>query len=249
MNAFGQSFDTAVNAFGVDFNAFNSAFGLNGFNPSAPTDPLLANYDFNFYTENDATIPNQAASGIGAATINEPASNTFDDTDPANKFLTIFAPDDFPNPTGGLLTPSILGAKCIEVWVNYPVGESYGQYFFDFRNGLSNGFWITADGGFGDNIGAGVQGSDVYANTTFLQAATADQPGMATFLVGKGWYQIVINFQTTFTDDMSFFMNSGGNQGMPIAVGQICIYDRNLTQGEITTIFNNKCGRYGLSPV
>ena len=245
MNAFGQSFDTAVNSFGIDFNAFNNAFGLNGFvTPSGPTDPLIANYDFNFYTANATTIDDQT--GIsGSATINEELNNVFDETDTNNKFLTIYAPDDFPNPTGGVLTPSIAGAQCVEIWVKYIDAGSYGQYLFDFRNGLANGFWITFGGGnSSDNIGAGQQEAEFYSDGVFLQTVTADQPAIAPFLAGKGWFQLVLNYPAPFTDDMSFFMNAGGNQGMPISVGQICIYDRQLTAGEIQTIYNNKISRY-----
>jgi hypothetical protein len=244
MNAFGQSFDTAVNSFGIDFNSFNNAFGLNGFvTPSGPTDPLIANYDFNFYTEFDGSIVDQT--GIsGDAIINEPAQNVFDESNPSNKFLTIYAPNNFPDQTGGIVTPSIAGAQCVEIWVNYPVGESYGQYVFDFRNGLADGFWITADGGFGENIGAGQQGAEFYSDGVFLQTVTDTTPEFATFLAGKGWFQIVLNYPAPFTDDMSFFMSSGGSQGMPIRVGQICIYNRQLTADEIQTIYNNKISRY-----
>ena len=249
MNAFGQFFDTAVNSFGVDFNSQNNAFGLNGFNPAPapPSDPLLADYDFNFYTANDGNVPNQAMTVIQPANIFEPALNTFDDTDANNKFLTIYAPFGILN-TGGIAAPSMT-AKCVELWLDYRTGEPYAQYFLDFRTGLTDGFWITADGGFGEIIGTGQQGADVYANTTFLQQTTTDQPALATFLAGKGWYQIVVNYPNAFTDDLTFLSRFDGTQGFPISVGQICVYDRNLTQGEITTIFNNKCARYGLSPV
>ena len=184
MSAFGESFDTQVNAFGINFNGLNNAFGIDGFNPPSPepSDPRLATYDFNFYTANDGMIENQAPSGIQAAVILEPALNTFDDTDPNNKFLTIYAPFGVTD-TGGIAAPSMT-AKCVELWLNYATGEPYAQYFLDFRSGLNDGFWITADGGFGEIIGDGQQGADVYANTTFLQVTTADQPGMATFLAG-----------------------------------------------------------------
>ena len=247
MNAFGQFFDTAVNSFGLDFNASNNAFGISGFNPPSPTDPRLATYDFNFYTANDGIIDNQAPSGIQPAAILEPALNVFDDTDPSNKFLTIYAPFGVTN-TGGIAAPSMT-AKCVELWLNYQTGEPYAQYFLDFRSGLSDGFWITADGGFGEIIGTGQQGADVYANTTFLQMTTADQPAMASFLAGKGWYQIIVNYPTAFTDDLNFLVRFDGTQGMPVSVAEISVYNRNLTQEEITLIFNSKCSRYGLSPV
>lgn len=243
MNAFGQFFDSAVNSFGVNFNSVNNAFGLDGFNPAAPpADPLLADYDFNFYTEFDGTIPNQAASGIGAATINEPASNIFDQSDPANKFLTIFAPDIFPSSTGGLLTPSISNAQAVEIWINYPTNETYSQYLFDFRNGLANGFWITGTGF--STIGAGQQGAEFYQDAVFLETTSSTSPVFADLVAGRGWTQIVLNYAAPFTDDMSFFMNAGGNQGFPLSVGQVCIYNRNLTQAEIQTLYTNKVGRY-----
>jgi hypothetical protein len=239
MNAFGQSFDKAVNSFGIDFNSFNNAFGLNGF--VAPTDPLIANYDFNFYTSNATTIDNQQA-GIGAASINEPLQNTFDESNPSNKFLSIYAPNNFPNPTGGILTPSISNAQCVEIWVRYRTNESYSQYLFDFRNGLADGFWITGTGF--STIGAGQQGAEFYQDSVFLETTTDSTPALADLIAGKGWTQLVINYPAAFTDDMSFFMNGGGNQGMPIDVGQVCIYDRPLTVDEIQTIYNNKVSRY-----
>ena len=216
--------------------------------PFPPTDPLIADYDFNFYSEFSPTIANQSAVDLSDALINEPALNTYVYDPSGNSYLSIFAPYSEGDQTGGILCPSLGNVRSIEMWVNYQVGESYGQYFFDFRTGLSDGFWITADGGFGDNIGLGVQGGEVFANTDSLGIITDTQPAMAPFLAGKGWYQIVVNFLSSFTDDLAFFMRYTGEQGMPISVAQVCIYDRVLTPAEILILYNNKCNRYGLSP-
>lgn len=216
--------------------------------PSPPVvDPLIADYDFNFYSEYSPTIANQAASDVSGAIINEPNSNSFV-SDPTNSYLSIFAPYSVGDQTGGILCPTISNVRAVEMWVNYPTGESYAQYFFDFRNGLSNGFWITADGGFGENIGAGIQGGEAFANTDSLGIITDTQPAIAPFLAGKGWFQIVVNLTATFTDDLAFFMRYTGDQGMPLNVAQVCVYNRVLTEAEILILYNNKCSRYGLSP-
>lgn len=250
-NAFGDNFDQSTNAFGINFTAHCNAFGLNGFTAPAPSpilDPLIADYDFNYYTLFSSTIDNQqTTTGIGAATVNEPLNNTYV-ADPVNSYLFIYAPDNFPNPTGGILTPVITNTFAIEMWVEYQDNGPYGQYFLDYRLGVDNGYWITSPSA-PDAIGPGQQGAEVFANTTSLGISTDTAPAIGQFLAGKGWYQIFINYPSAVADDMAFFMRFNGTQGMPISVGQICIYDRNLTQAEITTIYNNKCSRYLLPPV
>ena len=211
-----------------------------------PVDPLIADFDFNFYTEFSPTIANQAAVDLSDALINEYASNTYV-SDPTNSYLSIYAPY-YASQTGGILCPTIANVRSVEMWVNYPVGEGYGQYFFDFRTGLSNGYWITADGGYGDNIGTGIQGGEVFANADSLGVITDTQPAIAPFLAGNGWFQIVVNLTSSFTDDLAFFMRFTGEQGMPLNVAQVCAYNKVLTPAEILTLYNSKCSRYGLSP-
>ena len=205
----------------------------------------IATYDFNVYTESDSTIANQVSpSSIGDASISSSTSNTYVTTDPANNYLTIFAPNNFPDLTGGITTPSIANVYSAEMWVKLDVNLPYGQYFVDFRSGLPNGFMIGTSATNG-NTGASWVGQKIYYN--------ADEVGIdstlynpVTWLYNTGWTQVVLVSSTPFTDDMTFFAASTEQQGMPISVAEISIYDVALTKDNIRSIYNSKRTRYNL---
>ena len=251
--AFGSFFDTQTNRFGIDFQApENNVFGVNPFPfvfPS-PFPNILANYDFNFYTEFDSEIANQVSgSSIGGATIHLPNDNTFDETDPLNKYLTIFAPDNAGDPTGGMTTPTITGVQSIEMWVNLTYGGgggNYGQYLIDGRTGLENGFIIGAETGSG-NVGSDWVGQKISYNTS-VEVLTGNTNPQAE-IAERGWFQIVLVKDAPFTDDVSLFCRLNAIQGTPLAVADVTFYDGALTDGDIVNLFNAKCSRYGLSPV
>lgn len=241
MNAFGQNIDTAVNAFGIDFNSANNAFGLNGFVAPAPSQPvLLADYDFNFYTANDGTIENRAMTDIQPAVILEPAANTFDETDPSNKFLTIYAPDIAPDPTGGIQVPSMT-FQSIEMWINLRDNESYTQTFLDFAN-VPFGQWLTDAEDI--SIGAAHQNAEYYLDAQFITLVSNEAPNIGNDIAGKGWYQVVVSYPAPITAEPYVFVSSSGNFGMPMSIGEIAFYSRQLTLEEIQLLYTSKIGRY-----
>lgn len=207
----------------------------------------IATYDFNSYTVYSATIANQAGGAIGAATVSLETYNTFVETNPSNKYLTIYAPDNYPSPTGGITTPSISGIYSVEMWVRLSSAGTYGQYFVDFRTGLSDGYIIGAGGAVSGNVGPGWTGKNIYYNTvgSVLTATT----NVVTTLNNNGWFQVVLVTNTPFTAYGSFFYRFSGVQGMPLSVAEISIYNVALSAAQIKELYNNKCSRYGLSPV
>ena len=247
--AFGSYFDTATNRFGIDFVAGeNNVFGIDPFPFVPPTPPPspIAEYDFNFYMANSPVITNQVINPVGNATIHAENDNTYDTSDPANAYLTIFAPNNFPALTGGMTTPSVT-IHSAEMWVKMDSNDPYGMYLVDFRNGLGNGFIIGAGGGGDGSVGAGWENQKIYYNTTPSVLTATTNP--VTTLYNNGWFQVVLVSDTVFTDDCSFFCSSGTQQGMPISVADVSVYDIILTDSDIISLFNSKCSRYGLSPV
>lgn len=248
--AFGSFFDTQQNQFGIDFVAVeNNVFGIDPF-PFAPPPSVpspIANYDFNFYTASDPTIANQiVGSSIGDATIHEQFSNTFVDVDPTNKYLTIYAPNG-ADPTGGMTTPSIASVYSAEMWVRMDVNDPYGMYFVDFRTGLAGGFIIGAGGGGDGAVGSDWVGQKMYYNTIGEAITAVTNP--VTTLYNNGWFQVVLVSSTPFTDDMSFFCRFTAQQGMPLSVADVYVYDVELTSADVIALYNAKCSRYGLLPI
>lgn len=241
--SFGSFFDVAVNRFGIDFVATeNNVFGIDPFAP--PSTQVLGFYDFNNYTANSPLITDET--NDNDAVIHSPDLNTFDETDPANKFLTIYAPDIFPSETGGITTPPISGVQTIELWVRMDIEANYGTYFIDFRGGLDNGFMIGGTSGAG-TVGTDWIGQTIYYNTVPRTITATTNP--VADLYTQGWTQVVLVRTPSYTDDMSLFCRFSQQQGCPISVAQIIIYDGLLTQTEIVGSYNFYRSRYGLPSV
>ena len=221
----------------------SSLFVLSGTAPVVV--PLaIAAYDFNNYIANDSRLVSDV-SGVGDANILDEFNNVLGEDPSGNFYLSIYAPNNFPNPTGGVQLPTLSNIKTVLMWVRL-VGydNSYGQYFCDFRSGLTDGYIITANTG---NVGPGQEGNSLWLNDTetILDSTTY----MGGLLDGNGWTQVVLTYGTGFTDDMSLFVNGGGTQGMPIDVAFIEVFDVALNRFQIVELFNNRCSRYGLSPI
>lgn len=216
-----------------------------------PTPPVvipspLAEFDLNNYIALDSNISNSIFGG-DPALINLPDSNTFV-SDMSNSYLTIYAPDNYPNQTGGIFAPSLSNVTALEMWINYPVLETYGQYFVDARTGADASYWIWSNTG--QTIGSFFENATVYVNTVGATVSTGtESPPLNSNVASNGWNQVVICPISTITDDIAFFTRYNGEQGMPISVADIALYDTPLTSNNVKFIFNSKCARYGLSPV
>ena len=254
-NTFGITFTGSLtqldnNTFGSYFPSACNTFGIRPFVSSqAPVVPEpIAEYDFNNYIATSPTLVDNK--GGADATILLEMANSFDATNPTNKFLTIYSPPpiDPADPTGGIVLPSLSGVKAIEMWVNYASWDGYGQYVLDARTGSPVGYWITK----GDTIGTDWDNGKFYNNTLGTAInSTAGTPIIADAIAGLGWRQLffLTPTSTSIADDIALFCRYTGNQGMPISVAYIGIYDVEPTSTDVISIFNSKCSRYGLSPV
>lgn len=209
-----------------------------------------ATYDLsNYNVSSPFTIPNTAPGSIlGSAFVNLGTFNTYVAASPT--YLQIFAPNNFPNQTGGIHLPSIANVRSIETWVRLPSLEGYGQVFLDFRVGLPNGFMIASSGGTAN--GSGVLGATLYINGT---ASTITSDTNIGRLITGQWTHVVITFPSSFTDDLTFFMRYNDPnptfafvQGMPLQVGEISVYTTPLTEPDVRALYNSKSTRYGLLP-
>jgi hypothetical protein len=204
----------------------------------------IASFDFNKYGAGDATIVNDVSGG-SSATINEPLENVFV-SDISNSYLEIYAPDNYPSPTGGITLPNLSNVTAIELWLQYPTLQTYGQYFVDARVGSTDSYWIVSDTA-ADISGAWLNGK-AYANTVVTDISGTD-PNVAVYLAGGGWHQIVIVPNQSITDDIALFMRYSGEQGMPVWIAEILVYDAEITPEIVTELYNARCSRYGLSPI
>lgn len=228
---------SSISSFGV------SPFVLSVSSPIVVVPEALALYDMNNYTEFSATWTSTTI-GIPDASISESHNNTFYSDTSGNSYLTVWAPNVYPSPTGGILMPALLNVKTVLMWVKVDsFSNTYGQYFVDFQVGLTSGSIVANPGG----VGAGQIGNGMYINNvlTVLDGSTY----VGGLLDGAGWVQVALVYGTGFTDDMAFFMNNIGAQGMPIDVALIEIFQSSLSQTQLIQLYNNRCMRFGLSPI
>lgn len=231
--------------------AYATAFAPSVSPAPAPAPPLvlpnpIARYDFNKYTAFSSTIPDDVPGGSDA-TINMYLYNSFDTTDPSNNFLSLYF--DPNGQSGGVLTPLLSNVTAVEIWLQYPVAEGWGQYFIDFRTGASSGYWITSTAG-SDNIGTDFNDAKIWFNTVGQVASTSSgTPCIANTIASNGWQQIVVYPSASFSDDLAFFMRYTGEQGMPVYVADILVYNAPFNDDVVKGLYNAKCSRYGLSPV
>lgn len=233
----------------------NSAFGNTPSGPGIQQKPIppkppvvvpdpIASFDFNKYIAGDSTIVNDVSGGA-SATINEPLANTFV-SDISNSYLSIYAPNNFPDPTGGILLPNLSNVTAIELWMQYTSLGNYGQFFLDAREGSTDSYYVVSDTGV-DASGAWVGGT-IYYNTQ-SQSITSTSPNVAVDICGNGWTQVVVVASGTISDDIAVFMRNNGVQGMPVDIAEVLVYDATLTEEIVVELFNARCSRYGLSPI
>ncbi len=224
---------------------------VTGFTPPAS----IARYDFNTYTNQSATIASSIP-GADPATINLPTLNTFVQTNPTNKYLSIYAPPlEVGQQTAGVLLPFFIDVTAIEVWVRYTSTNEYSQYFIDGRDGTANSFWITSVNE-SDLIGSFFNNAKIYFNgVPSTVNSSGGTPDIASRLLAANgaWVQVVIVPTAIISDDIALFLGMPAGlprtQGMPISVADISVYRANLSQYDIQSLFNAKCSRYGLSPI
>lgn len=244
-----HSFDSAD----IGQIAYAIAFAPSVGQAPAPAPPLvlpepIARFDFNNYTAYSTTLGN-SVSGGGDATINESGMNMFNETTPSNKFLSMYVAP-FGDQTGGVTLPSLTGITAVEIWVKYQlsVNQGYGQYVYDFREGATSGYWITRSDV--DMMGTDFESAKIWFNTTSSIVDTVNgTPNIGNTIAGSGWFQIIVYPSASISDDISFFMRYTGTQGMPIDVADILIYNVPFTDAIVKGLFNDKCSRYGLSPI
>lgn len=245
-----HSFDSAD----IGQIAYATAFAPSVSQAPTPAPPLvlpnpIARYNFNTYTNGNATIASSVP-GVSDATINEYLNNSFNTTDPNNNYLALYWNPVYPAQTGGLTLPSLTGITAVEMWIRYQFSsaEGWGQYVVDFRTGASDGFWITSSSG--DTIGNDFNDAKIYFNTVGQVASSSSgTPSIANTIAGAGWVQVIIYPSASVSDDISFFMRYTGEQGLPVDVADILIYNAPFNDDIVKGLFNDKCSRYGLSPV
>lgn len=192
----------------------------------------------------DSTFPN--------ATLRQGTNNVLTTAEP--RFITInAAPPNFPSQTGGLHIGASVTFRSVEMWIRLARSSGQGQYFFDFRTGLDNGFMIGASSGNGNN-GAGVVGQTFFNNTVSL-VPTSTVPNFVTLLFNQGWRQFVLTFSNAITDTPTLFcrFDDPGSfpfvQGSPMQFADIAFYSEQLTAVQVKALYNQKRARFALAEI
>lgn len=230
------------------YNSKCSRYSLSSV-PTGIPNPV-AQYDFNNYTSQATTLASSVA-GIGAATISQPTLNTYNTSTATNKYLVLYYTNNLAS-TAGLTIPTITGIRAVEMWIRLPTTQGYGAYLLDFRTGVDAAFWISSSAN--DSIGSFLDNGTIWFNgrpqTINATAGTPTvQQTLATGSSSFGWFQIVVQTTTSFTDDIALFMRFNGQQTFPCEVADVYVYTTPLTSTDVRTIYNTKCARYGLSTI
>ena len=203
----------------------------------------VGEWDFNNYIANSIDLSNSIVGG-DPATIYDETNNIYT-SDTVNSYLTIYAPNNFPSVTGGMVLPQTQ-FRTIEMWVRYGTWGGYGQFVLDCRPLQINSFWVTRD----DQIGFAWNNGTFYNNCISQTIdSTAGTPIVTDEISNLGWRQLVFVTPFEFDANPSLFVRFSQIQGMPVDVADVAIYKENLYPDQVKALFNLKCYRYGLLPV
>ena len=230
--------------------AYATAFAKGTSAAPAPAPPLvlpnpIARYDFNKYTAFSDVIGDDVPGGSNAS-INMYNFNSFDTSTSGNYFLTFYF--DPNGQSGGILIPYFSGVTAVELWARLDYYEGWGQYFIDARTGASAGFWITSTGG--ENIGSDWNDAKIWFNTVGqVVNASSGTPAIVPTLYNNGWIQIILYPSASISDDIALFMRYTGEQGMPISIADVLLYNAPMNDNTVKGLYNLRCSRYGLPPI
>lgn len=215
----------------------------------------VARYNVLSYVSTDnSNLPQTfAGSSWPNATLRRGTQNVLTTASP--RYITIYSlPPAYPTQTGGVHIGTSNTFRSVEMWVRLQRLSNAGQYFFDFRGGLVNGFSIASGTGSstGGNNGTGIVGTTYFSNTTAGTWTATTNPSF--LLSNAGWVQFVQTFSNDVTDTATLFSRFDSPttdafvQGMPLQFADIAFYRETLNARQVKALFNAKCSRYSLSP-
>jgi len=141
----------------------------------------------------------------------------------------------------GYIYTSSLTWRSICMWVNISSTQDVVYYLIDGRTGVENSWFYSSPS---DSIGAGW--SKFYLNGVQIAIDSANGLSNTTLFERNKWLHVYLELSMIGTGDIHIFSRYNNIELLVGNVSQVQIYNRVLSQQEISQNFNATRGRYGV---
>ena len=142
--------------------------------------------------------------------------------------------------TGYIYTPSVTW-RSVCMWVNFSSAQGATYYLFDGRTGVANSWFYSSA-----LNPIGTAWSKFYLNGVQITIDFINGLSNTTLFERNKWLHVYLELTTIGTGDIHIFSRYTNNETSTGNVSQVQIYNRVLSQQEISQNFNATRGRYGI---
>ena len=142
--------------------------------------------------------------------------------------------------SGYIYTPSITW-QSVCMWVNFSSTQGSTFYLFDGRNGVANSWFYSSA-----LNPIGTAWSKFYLNGVQITIDFINGLSNTTLFERNKWLHVYLELSTIGTGDIHVFSRFNNIETATGNVSQVQIYNRVLSQQEISQNFNATRGRYGI---
>jgi hypothetical protein len=142
--------------------------------------------------------------------------------------------------TGYIFTSSITWWS-VCMWVNFSSTQGGTYYLFDGRTGVANSWFYSSP-----SNSIGTAWSKFYLNGVQIAINSSNGLSNTTLFERNKWLHVYLELSTIGTGDIRIFGRYTNNETSTGNVSQVQIYNRVLSQQEISQNFNATRGRYGV---
>jgi len=142
--------------------------------------------------------------------------------------------------TGYIFTSSITWWS-VCMWVNFSSTQGGTYYLFDGRTGVANSWFYSSP-----SNSIGTAWSKFYLNGVQIAINSSNGLSNTTLFERNKWLHVYLELSTIGTGDIHIFGRYTNNETSTGNVSQVQIYNRVLSQQEISQNFNATRGRYGV---
>ena len=141
----------------------------------------------------------------------------------------------------GYIYTSSLTWRSICMWVNFSSTQGGTYYLIDGRTGVENSWFYSSP-----SNSIGTAWSKFYLNGVQIAINSANGLSNTTLFERNKWLHVYLELSTIGTGDIHIFGRYTNNETSTGNVSQVQIYNRVLSQQEISQNFNATRGRYGV---
>jgi hypothetical protein len=141
----------------------------------------------------------------------------------------------------GYIYTSSLTWRSVCMWVNFSSTQGAVYYLFDGRTGVADSWFYSSPS---DSIGPAW--SKFHLNGVQITIDSTNGLSNTTLFERNKWLHVYLELTTIGTGDIHIFSRYTNNELLTGNVSQVQIYNRVLSQQEISQNFNATRGRYGI---